>query len=88
MPQYKSMLWPLRVMFSFVNIKRVLVIASEKGTLVGVSLMEKRVLLYWKCLSRLDLLVKATPKRQKMWAIGICGWCFKVSPIQRLGLQT
>lgn len=56
MPEYESMLFPLGMMFPFVNIRRVLgnivgwtgsnnarilVVAAEKDKLMGVSLMEK-----------------------------------------------
>jgi pimeloyl-ACP methyl ester carboxylesterase len=56
MPEYESLVWPLGMMFSFVNVgnvlksvvgwrderqARVLIIAGEKDTLMGVGLMRK-----------------------------------------------
>ena len=56
MPEYESLVWPLGMMFSFVNVgkvlrnivgwkgekaQRVLVIAGEKDTLMGVHLMRR-----------------------------------------------
>ena len=61
MPEYESMLFPLGMMFPFVNIRRVLgnivgwnrpnqsrllVIAGERDKLMGVSLMQKMAALY------------------------------------------
>ncbi|KAH8592069.1 Alpha/Beta hydrolase protein [Bisporella sp. PMI_857] len=69
LPAYESMLWPLQMMFPFVNIRnvlknivgwgneskqrRLLVIAGEKDNLMGVRLMEKMAALYRITLGRI-----------------------------------
>jgi pimeloyl-ACP methyl ester carboxylesterase len=61
MPEYESTIWPLGMMFKFVDVRkvlesivgwkddkswRVLVIAGEKDRLMGVSLMERMAAMY------------------------------------------
>jgi pimeloyl-ACP methyl ester carboxylesterase len=67
MPEYESILWPLQMMFSFVNVQnvlksifgweregsRLLVIAGDNDTLMGVPLMRKMAAAYRSALSKI-----------------------------------